>query len=289
MQDCVKLSGPKQEIQCQGLVIKKDEISSDHCIVFLSGTGTQLCDTSILIESLADKGYTVAAIERFIGGISDVRIKPQIERKTALSLFLHYLTKEHLLVKYHIIAHSYAAFEIIRLLADAPEYYRKHIQNIILINPAGFNETIRFVPHCLRFTFLFILKEYIRGFFHWIKAGNQCNPLKVVYANKLKITHSLFVKTIQNPVRTYKEVADIVSFKIKPYMQHLIENHDYRFHFVLNTGDELIPISATLGQVNHMIPEDNIMTFPGNHMDLLVHKKQIHSFIDNLERILGAP
>ena len=143
----------------QGLFIKNNDKTANHCIVFLSGTSTQLADISYFLDCLVKKGYSVAAVERFIGGVCDVRGKPEIERKEILKHFIDHLTKNCHIKTIHIIAHSYASFEVIRFLTDVPETYRQYIRNIIFINPAGFNDAIRFVPHCLRFTFLFITKE----------------------------------------------------------------------------------------------------------------------------------
>lgn len=285
---CVEIDQTSEKIKYQGVVVKKDDKFITQCIILLSGTSTQLADISYFLNCLKERGYSVAAIERFIGGLFDIRVKPEFERKAALKDFIHQLTENHRIQKFHVIAHSYASFEVIRLLIDDPITYRKYIENIIFINPAGFNDALRFFSHCLRFTFIFIFKEYLRVFFSLFKASGNDDFLKTFYKKKFHATTSLFFKTLQNPARTFKEVADIVSFKIKPHMQTLIEEYGYNFHVALNTDDELVPVAATLHQLIGVLAEKRIMRFPGNHMDLLINDKQIRLFLDHLDKIVGT-
>lgn len=282
--------GTSKEIRYQALVVKSnDDFRNKDCIVFLSGTSTQLVDVEFFMGHLLERNHCVASIERFIGGPFDMGIKPDIERKEALKHFIRQLKVNHQIEQFDIIAHSYASFEVVRLLADNPESYREYLRNIIFINPAGFNDHIRFIPHCLRFTFIFILKEYLRVLGYFLKKSREKNAGdRDFYARKLRATNSLFLKTIQNPVKTFKEVADIASFKLKPIVKELIEKYGYTFYFVLNTEDELVAVSQTLKFARHLLPENRIISFPGNHMDLLVNKGQIINFLNILDEIMES-
>ncbi|MBW1892951.1 MAG: hypothetical protein JRI91_04555 [Deltaproteobacteria bacterium] len=275
-----------KEIKYEGLFIKNENKLKKHCILMLSGTSTQLADIDYFISHLVDREYSIASIERFIGGPFNIWIKPKLERKEALKHFICQLKENHNIEKIDIIAHSYAPFEVIRLLIDAPELYRKYVGNILFINPAGFNDNIKYIPHCLRFSFIFIMKEYGSALVNLLRKGTGDKFLREFYLNKLRAITSLFLKTIQNPVRTFKEVADIVSFKLSFHVKNLIELYGYNFHFFLNTGDELVNVSKTLQQIKELVPEKRIMTFSGNHLDILIHKNQIKLFLNYLDKIM---
>lgn len=278
-----------KEIRYQGLFITNGNTLKNHCIVVLSGTSTQIADIDFFLSNLIDRGYSIASIERFLGGPFHIFMKPKIERKEALKHFIIQLRENHNIEKFDIIAHSYAPFEVIRLLIDAPALYRNCVGNILFINPAGFNDNIKYVSHCLRFLFIFIMKEYGRSVFNLLKNIKTDKSHKDFYLNKHRAIISLFVKTIQNPVRTFKEVADIVSFKLSFHVKELIEHYGYNFYFFLNTGDELVIVSETLKHIRKLVPDRRIMTFPGNHLDILINKNQTKLFLKYLNRILVMP
>lgn len=277
-----------KEIAYDGLFIRNGSELKKHCVLILTGTSTQLADVNYFINHLIRRGYSVASIDRFIGGPFHVRMKPKLERKAALKHFICQLREKYGMQKVDIIAHSYAPFEVIRLLTGDPELYKKYIGNILFFNPAGFNDNIKYISHCLRFSFIFIMKEYIRSLVGLllIRKGMKDRFLKEFYWNKLRAINSLFFKTIQNPVRTFKEVADIVSFKLSTHVEKLIKNYGYKFHFILNTDDELVASSKTIQHIKGLVPEKRIITFPGNHLDILIHKRQIRVLLDYLDKVM---
>lgn len=190
---CVPTNGSSEEIQYQCLFIRNNGQSKTHCILLLSGTSTQLSDIEYFISRLLERGYALASIERFIGGPFNIRRKPGIERKEALKHFIHQLKENYQIERIEIITHSYASFEVIRLLMDAPELYKEYIRNIIFINPAGFKEDIKFIPHCLRFTFIFILKEYVRVLMHFLNKGGGLTSSPVIFTPRNFMRQTLYL------------------------------------------------------------------------------------------------
>lgn len=272
-------------ITYKGLLVLNTDKSKRHCLLVLSGTSTQISDIGFFIDRLIERGYSVASIERVIGGPFHVWMKPKVERKEALKHFLRQLIETHHIEKIDIIAHSYAPFEVVRLLLTAPERYRRNIDNLLFVNPAGFNDHIQYIPHCLRFSFIFIMKEWGRAVLNRVRPSISDRLFKEFYFNKLHAITCLFLKTVINPVRTFREVADIVSFKLTGHVKQLIDRYGYKVYFFINTGDELVMASKTLDHVKQFVPENRIRTFPGNHLDMLIHREQTNTFLDYLDNV----
>jgi len=247
------------------------------CILLLTGTSMQIEDVAYFTEFLEQKGHAVATLERFVGGPFDVGYDPQKDRTDSLEAALGFLLETRRVARLQIVAHSYAIFETVRVLCKDPERYAGRISNIILVNPAGFCKKTRFVRHCLRFTFLMVLREYWQSA-RKIVLGHGGEPESgALLARKLRATRTIFLKTVYNPSKTFKEVADVVSFKVKPYLTQLIEN-GYRFHLFINMDDNLVAPEETLRELQDLLPASSLMTCPGNHMDLFVDGGQMTLF-----------
>jgi hypothetical protein len=276
--------GNPRPFRYQGMFIPKSDGRTLDCAFVLTGTSTQLIDIEYFLSQLAETGTNVAAIERVVGGMTDIHVRPDIERKKALGHFLAQLKKDHGIEQFDIISHSYASHEIIRLLSEDPTDHLAHIRSVVLINPSGFNHSLRFLPHCFRFLFLYVIKSYVRFF---LKRASHRLPLGEDDRRGLRSLNALFLKTIRNPVRTVKEVNDIVSHDFRPQIRTLVGSYGYRFLVVLNVHDELVPVVRTARFIRRELPSVGILELPGNHLDTLNHRDMIRSLFEALNRFNG--
>jgi len=255
------------------------------CVLLLTGTSMQLEDVAYFTDFLQRQGHAVATLERFVGGPFDVGYDPRKERTDSLEAALSFLLETRKVAKIHIVAHSYATFEAVRVLSKDPARYSGRVENIVLVNPAGFSKKTRFFRHCLRFTFLMVLREYCSSAGQ-ILFGRRVQPESgELLARKLHATSVIFRKTVNNPSKTFKEVADVVSFKVKPYLKQLVQNHNYRFHLFINLDDNLVAPGETLRELQDLLPASSMMTCPGHHMDLFVDASQMtlfNAFLTNI-------
>lgn len=277
--------GSSPSVEYRGLFVEPGGARSDRCILVLSGTSIQLEDLEFFINHLVDKGHPVASIERNIGGLVDLKTESQRDRKLALRHFVHYLTGTGGISRIDVIAQSYAAFEVVRLLVEDPESYKAHISGVVLVNPAGFDEHIRYLPHCLRFLFIHVLSAYASALKGLLLRGRLGSGPTPDFRRKLRAVHSFFIKTIRNPIRTFKEISDIVSFDIIPYMKLLIDKYGYSFYFVLSCNDNLVSARDTLGWSRRLVPDENITVFPGNHLDPFIDGRQVEYLMNSMETL----
>lgn len=277
--------GALSSMEYGGLFIEAHGSPPDQCILVLSGTSIQLADIEFFINCLVGEGYSVASIERDIGGLIDFKTDSKADRKLALGDFIDHLKRDRGVSNIYIIAQSYAALEVVRLLVEAPETYRASIPAVVFVNPAGFDRQMRYLPHCFRFLFIHVLSGYASAVAKLVMNRRNAPETRRDFRRKLTAVHSFFIKTVRNPIRTFKEIADIVSFDIIPYVKLLIEKYGFSFHFVLNGDDNLVSASRTLEWVRRLVPHENVTVFPGNHLDFFVDERQIVSFLDTLGMI----
>lgn len=283
----------KRDVLSNGVAISLSGIPCDGrnrarntCVLLLTGTSTQLKDVSHFTDFLAQKGHAVAAVERFVGGPFDVGYNPKQERSETLKAALSFLRETGQVERIQIVAHSYAAFETVRLLVEDPEQYLQCIDNVILVNPAGFGRNSGFIGHCLRFLFFMVLKEYWYSGTQVLFSRNLSAAAQQTLVRKMRLTTSLLLKTLLNPVKTMKEVADVVSFQVAPHLRQLVMDNGYRFHVFLNSNDNLLTPEETLRELQDLLPARSVMTCPGHHSDLFVDAPQMHSFDAFLKDIL---
>ncbi len=275
----------KKKITYNGLFIRPKAKKSEHCVLVLTGTSVQLQDIQLFIDSLVNKGYAVAAIDRNIGNILNIEIHPKLDRLLALKHFLSHLTEKFGVDKINIVTQSYASFETVRTLINDPETYAKKISNIIMVNPAGFNNRIKYIPHCLRFLFIHMLSEYIKTLRYFIMYKLKISSETKHYARKMRALNSFLIKTLQNPTRTFREIADITSFDIRPYVELLLKKYGYPFYFVLNRDDNLVAMKNTLSWSQIAVPNSNILVFSGNHLDSFIDERQILLILELIDKI----
>jgi pimeloyl-ACP methyl ester carboxylesterase len=283
----------KRNVLSNGVAISLSGIPCDgskrarqECVLVLTGTSTQIRDVSHFTDFLAQKGHAVATVERFVGGPFDVGYDPKTERSDTLKAALSFLRETGKVERIHIVAHSYAAFETVRLLFEDPEKYLGCVANVILVNPAGFGRNSGFIGHCLRFLFFMVLKEYCYLGKRIMFQRNLSAEAQQTLVRKMRLTTSLLVKTVINPVKTVKEVADVISFRVAPYLKQLITENGFRFHVFINSNDNLLAPEETLRELHDLLPAQSVMICPGHHSDLFVDALQMHQFDAFLNNIM---
>jgi pimeloyl-ACP methyl ester carboxylesterase len=267
------------------LVGWQPESEATACVLLLSGTSTQVDDLRYFTGFLTEQGLSVAVLERFIGGPLDVGFDPVKERRTALRHALEYLDQVRGMQRVLVLAHSYAAIEVVRVLSEAPQRYAGLISDVVLVNPAGFAPQRRFVRHCLRFLFLAMLKEYLLVTAR-LAASTPDGETRGFLQRKRAGTATLFLKTVANPMRTFKEVADVVSCDIKPSLVKLIREYGYRIHAFVNTDDNLVSPHRSLRELTPLLPAGSLRSCPGHHMDYFFDRSQMRHLTDFLKQIM---
>lgn len=253
-------------------------------ILLLAGTSIPISDRIDLVTYLVKSGYEVASISNQIGGLFDVKINPKKDRVDSLRHYLHYLIEVVKIEGVDILAQSYSAFEVIRLLLENPVKYKRIVKSIILINPPGFNNNTGIIKHCSRFVWHHVLKGYSTAIKLLLSNNSIANEKK--YAKREVIAISTWTyKTLKNPVRTMKEVLDIVSYKIKDPLVFLQNKCHYDINIFLQAGDQILPLNSTLSQIKDIFPNRNIKVVPGGHNDLFFQKWQRKALFDYITEI----
>jgi hypothetical protein len=261
-------------------------------LLLIAGTSLDFSDTLELMIFLLESGYVLAAIENRIGGPFHVGINPKKERPQALKCLLEYLQRQNDLNGVDIIAHSYASFEVVRLLSAHALKYHDFVKTIIFVNPAGFNKEIRLWTHCYRVLFGHLLNAYIRRlklFFvnrDFVFKKSELAGEQYIYRDFRGVNRWAF-KSIKNPVRSIKELVDIVTYDLVAPLKMLQEKYGYNFNLFLQSDDELLPIEYTLKQAQRIIPDNKIKFVPGRHNDIFYQQDQRKSFLEFIQKIRG--
>lgn len=259
-------------------------------VLILGGTSIQFTECRELIECLLESGYEVASIEYPVGGPFDFFINPAKERTSSLKKTLNYLKScnvEHV----DIVAQSYATFEVIRALSK-DNTYRGFVRNIILINPPGLDKNISMARHIDRFLVHHLFKGFVKSIgllfgFRNMPSGSGMNIKKEFALRELKGIGLWSFKTLQNIVRTTKEIRDIVTFLIGEPLMRLQES-GYNIRFFLQSEDQLIPMRMSLKTIYQTFPKHTVKIAPGGHNDLFFQKWQRSAFLTYLKEIRSA-
>ncbi len=270
--DSINVAGRTATIGSHGVIMFSGETQRPHCTLVLTGTSTQIADVRYFIRMILKHRSSVAAIERCIGSPFVPCGRPAIERSAILMDFIYNSYHQFGIETIDMVAHSYAAQEVVRALDGRPADALPRIGGIALINPSGFGNTRGFFSHCLRFVFLFILSDYWRNF----KALNDCKRVDpTIQADCRRVMHGLFtlaVKTIANPVRTIQEVADIVSCDLRPALRRLVPRDGWRMVVFLSDRDTLVSAARTRRFFHDELPWVRCVDLPGNHLDPVLRK-----------------
>jgi radical SAM superfamily enzyme YgiQ (UPF0313 family) len=270
--------------------IKVSECDAKRPIVLLGGTSIPISDRREFITFLLEAGYEVATIENPIGGPFDIGINPKRERPESLRDFMEYLRGSEHVEGIDIVAQSYSAFEVIRVLWENPVKYRHFVRSIILINPPGLNNNTGFLKHSFRFLWLHVLKGYARAIRALFGLGDypfsKGDPREKEFIKReVYGISSWSFKTFRNLVRTLKETYDIVTFRIKSPLRALQNEYGYDINMFLQTEDQLLPVRNTLEQIRDLLPDRNVKLVPGGHNDLFFQQWQREAFLHFIKEI----
>ncbi|HLA05484.1 MAG TPA: hypothetical protein VJZ16_05840, partial [Syntrophales bacterium] len=250
-------------------------------ILLLGGTSIPISDRREFIGFLLDEGYEVASIENPIGGPLDVEINPAVERPLSLRHFVEHLKRNEQVEGIDIVAQSYSAFEVIRVLKDNLSY-RSFVKSITFINPPGLNENTGFFKHIFRFLLLHLFKGYVKAAGAMLER-NQ--PLNSGYKKGREYAKREFrgigtwtLRSIRNMVRTLREVHDIVTFRIEEPLRMLKE--EYEINVFLQSEDQVIPAHISKEQLKDILPDHHVRLVPGGHNDLFFQEWQRSAFLD---------
>jgi len=108
---------------------------------------------------------------------------------------------------------------------------------------------------------------------------------KAFVRRELRGIVAMTFKGMQNPVRTFREIRDIVSFKPARPISQLQEIHGYDFNLFLNAGDRMVQVQDTLFCGLRLLPPENIRVVPGGHNDIVFQQWQRQALIAFLNEI----
>lgn len=270
--------------------IEVPECNSRRPLLLLGGTSIPISDRKEFITFLLESGFEVASIENSIGGPFDIFINPKKERPKSLQDFIDYLESSEKIARIDIAAQSYSAFEVIRMLSSDPLKYKKLIGSIIFINPPGLNDNTGFLRHCFRFLWHHVTKGYYKMSLDLFGIGNspfvkdKTRKKEFIKREVHGITTWSF-KSFRNLVRTFREVNDIVKFKIENPLKVLCNDYNYDINVFLQNEDQVLPVEITLHKIRNLLPAQNIKVVPGGHNDLFFQKWQRCSFLNFLKDV----
>jgi radical SAM superfamily enzyme YgiQ (UPF0313 family) len=246
-------------------------------VLLLGGTSIPVSDRKRLIKSFLEAGYEVASIENPIGGHFDFRIDPVKERPEALKDYMAHLRNSCDIKEINIVAQSYSAFELVRVLLEDPFRYKGFVKCIILVNPPGFDENLNMAKHIFRF----LWKHTIRGYLN----PKSSHPDKAGFSKKEKVGIRTWTgKSLTNIVRSLREVHDIVHYRIKTPLKKL-QGNGYKICFFLQTYDQVVPAQITLKHAEELVPQSQIKCVEGGHNDLFFQEWQRKSFIEYYQEV----
>jgi len=177
----------------------------------------------------------------------------------------------------NIVAQSYSAFELVRVLHQDPVRYNEFVKCIILVNPPGFDENVNMAKHIFRF----LWKHVIRGYLN----PKSSHPDKLGFSKKERTGILTWTgKTLTNIVKSLREVHDIVHYRIKTPLKEL-QGHGYKVCFFLQTDDQVVPAHITLKHAKELVPQSQIACVEGGHNDLFFQEWQRKSFIDFYQKM----
>ncbi len=259
-------------------------------VLLLGGTSIPISDRMQFIQHLLADGYEVASIENPIGSPLDLYANPAVDRITALRYFIEHLAKDRGVTTLDIVGQSYSAFETVRVLMADPSLCGL-VRSIILINPPGLNEKITFVRHVTRFLTRHLTQGYLKSLVMLLglpsappKGGTRRE--KRVHARKEAQGISIWMaKTLINLVRTFREVQDIVTFRIKEPIRNLQNQHGCDINIFLQSGDQVVSAPITEAALKDILPPGHIRIAPGGHNDLFFQEWQRDEFVTFLKEI----
>ncbi|HKN19022.1 MAG TPA: hypothetical protein VJW95_04430 [Dissulfurispiraceae bacterium] len=278
---------PSSLLATRGIEVPRQNVG--HPLLLLGGTSSTIEDCKELIGFLFKAGYEVAGIENRIGNPLDFWTQPGLDREAALTSFIHHLRNKEGVKSVDLVGLSYSAFEIIRSLRGNRNL-SPFVQSLILINPPGLNEDITLLKHLTRFIFHPAIKGYLKSIGTFlgfdIVSVEGDSKLKRAYAKREAHGISTWTcKTCLKLVRTFKELHDIVTFRIKESLRNLQDRYGYDINVFLQSEDQIIPARVTQEALKDFLPEDHVEVVPGSHNDLIFQKWQRPAFLNFINRV----
>lgn len=243
------------------------------------GTSIPFEETREFLTWLMARGYPVAFIENPIGGLFDTRINPKLERPLVLEHFLDWIQDQGPEKVSRVIGifHSYAAFDVIRLIAKKPLKYNRLMPVFFLNNPAGFNGEINIITHILRWQFMHLGGGVIKQALSRFWSGAYPIPIGDVERGdyrkrELRGLWAWWKDTLKNPIRGgFRELLDICQYRAENDMQ-TIKEAGYEVGMFKHNGDRILPISGTLKYAQNLF-SDKLVILDGGHCDLFLQIK----------------
>ena len=254
----------------------------------LGGTSISLAERKDFLGHLLWNGFEVAGIENPLGGLRDKDINPTRERPASFRDFLAHLKKNPEIQGLDIVAQSYSAFEVLRVLTKEPDW-ATFIKSIILINPPGFDPGNNNLRHVRRFFIQHVIGGYMSSLFQLLDARLTAPDMlswEKERFSRREISGINFwtTRTLANPTRTLRELKDITSFSIKEPLQEVI-SQGIPVYLFLQADDRVVPAQVTLYEVRGIIPRQRITVTPGGHNDLFFQPWQRDTLCQLLETI----
>jgi len=238
-------------------------------ILLLAGTSIPIPDRVDLMKFFLRSGLEVATIANAMGTFFDTTINPKKDRVDSLSDYLDNL-RETVGVRYvDVVAQSYSAFEIIRVLLGDPHKYQSFVKSLILINPPGLNDNIGLVSHCHRFVYHHVLRGLTKSFSAVDKPQEQ-EYKKNEVAGIINWTYN----TLKTPPRTLREVLDIIDYKIRDSIRVLYADYNYDINVFLQTDDQILPYQISLDALSDILPPRNMRVVKGGHNDVFIQESR---------------
>ena len=269
-------------IMLAGHGIETAEADTCRPLLLLAGTSIPIDDRLDLIRHFLNAGYEVASIGTAIGGLFDVALNPRKDRPDSLKHYLKYLIEEVKVNGIDILAQSYSAFEVLRVLLENPSGYRRQIKSITFINPPGLNENIGLLKHSFRFIWHHVARGYLKAYRVLSKrTGSSYDAQQVEFlAREMRGIKTWTARTFTNPVRMTREVLDIIAYRIGEPLAVLQNNYGYDINIFLQSDDQLLPVEISLARIRGLIPDRNIRVVPGGHNDLFIQEWQRNALLD---------
>ncbi len=278
----------RDDLKSLGVEVAPEDVGRP--ILLLGGTSVPISDRMGFIEHLLAAGYEVTSIENPIGSPLDFHINPGVDRARTLRYFIDHLAKERRITTFDIIAQSYSAFETVRVLMANPSLCRL-VGSIILINPPGLNERITFSSHVIRFLTRHLAGGYLKSLASLLGVATAApregtRREKRVHARKEAEGITVWMaRTVINLVRTFREVQDIVTFRIKEPIRNLQNQHGCDINIFLQSDDQVVPAQITEAALKDILPPGHIRIVPGGHIDLFFQEWQRDEFMAFLREI----
>jgi hypothetical protein len=248
-----------------------------HPALLLGGTSIPVSNRKRLIKSFLEAGYEVASIENPIGGPFSFGIDPVRERPEALKDYMEHLRSSCGVTEINVVAQSYSAFELVRVLQEDPLRYSGFVKCMILVNPPGFDENVNMAKHIYRFLWRHVIRGYL--------TPESSHPDPIGFSKKERVGIATWTyKSLINIVRSLREVHDIVHYRIKAPLKAL-DARGYKVCFFVQTNDQVVPARITLKHAREVVPESQIKCVEGGHNDLFFQEWQRKAFMDFYEQM----